>query len=691
MSAPTEMPEQETPERGPPVMSPFSGPAPGRPMSPPASLAGLDLELEGLEGRLLTEAVVTTSSKRAQRLQDVPMTVAWIPGEELEGTGQFSLCEAIQYFPGMECRRGAMRKVAISARGLGNNFLSNRLLLLQDGRPQTDPWTGQFYGDETTPLTNVKQVEVIRGPGSSLYGSNAFSGVINVIRRSPSDLMAEGRDFGMDARILGGQYNSFRGQATAAARAGPVEGLINYYGFLSDGPDLLGDPTQGVVDEQEWSQVHQVSGIVDIAKVVRLDVDFTDADLGRPGGNQISAVGTCGRCHYTPNDREHVQNLNANAQADLRVNDNIRVFGQAYALFKRREVDLENVITGNLDTTLGKRSRYGGEARALISMADALSVTVGADAKYDVVNNRNVFPDVADPNGLLTQTILGAYVDAEFRPLPNLVLGGGARYDHYLIPEAIWQSPSSQISPRASIVYHVVDRLLTLRTNYGRAFRAPTLSELVINQQMYASTLLGNQNLRAETLDTFEAAVDYWPFDGAARFTVTGFYNLAKNFINQEHMGGSTSQFQNIGDARVVGFEAEAAAQIKEINSSFSLAYQFLHARSLPFEGRPEAWLDYAPRHRVYFRGRTNIGSAAFMEFFAVFVSQRFDPSVEGDAHERISLEPYLTANARLGVNVTKGMTVSLLGSNIFNSRHEESFGFPVPGASLFGEIKYTY
>ncbi|MBN1206567.1 MAG: Plug domain-containing protein, partial [Myxococcaceae bacterium] len=132
---------------------------------------------------LLSEAVVTTAGKRNQRIADVPLTVAWIPADELEGTGAFTLCEAIQYFPGLECRRGAMRKVSVSARGLGSNFLSNRLLLLKDGRPLTDPWTGQFYADETTPMTNLKQVEVIRGPGSSLYGSNAFSGVINLIER----------------------------------------------------------------------------------------------------------------------------------------------------------------------------------------------------------------------------------------------------------------------------------------------------------------------------------------------------------------------------------------------------------------------------------------------------------------------------------------------------------------------------
>src|SRR6218665_1932469 len=134
-----------------PQRAPFTGPAMSRPLPPPSGLASVDIpdplaapgadSLEESVQQLLSEAMVSTASKRSQRIADVPMTISWIPAEELEGTGQFTLCEAIQYFPGMECRRGSMRKAAVSARGLGSNYLSNRLLLLQDGRPLTDPRT----------------------------------------------------------------------------------------------------------------------------------------------------------------------------------------------------------------------------------------------------------------------------------------------------------------------------------------------------------------------------------------------------------------------------------------------------------------------------------------------------------------------------------------------------------------------
>ncbi|NTX01769.1 TonB-dependent receptor [Myxococcus sp. CA040A] len=685
-----------------PISAPFAQPTTDRPMPPPSGLASLPGEdplggadaLEESVNRVLSEAVVSTASKRKQRIADVPLTVSWIPAEELEGTGQFSLCEAIQYFPGMECRRGSMRKAAVSARGLGSNYLSNRLLLLKDGRPLTDPWTGQFYADETTPLVNLKQVEVIRGPGSSLYGSNAFSGVINIIERQPADLIAPGRNVGAEARILAGQDQTWRLHGNVAGRGGPVEALLGYYGYGSDGPQLFNDPATGLVDTNQDSMVHQVNGKVRVGPLA-LDADFTDATIGRPGGShtQISTVGNCGRCHYTPNDEESVQNFNASAQVDQQVTDSLRLFGQAYGFFKRRDVVLENAFGGDPTRALGKRRRLGGEVRALYS-AGPVSVTFGGDVKLDQVNVPNVLPGLSMDD--TKQTILGGFVDAEYRLTERLVLSGGARYDRYQIPEVVWRERTDQISPRASIVFHAVPELLTLRTNYGRAFRAPTLAELAINQQMYASTLVGNAELRAETLDTFEGSVDFWPFDRRVRLTATGFYNVAKNFINQELVFGSVSQFRNMGDARIAGLELEAAAQIPSINSSFDVAYQLLDAKNVPFDDSPETPLDYAPTHRIYARGRTNIGKVAFVELYALFVGPRFDPGFQVDEAtglptSRVQLPSYLTASARVGFNVYDGISVSFLGSNLFNAAYEESHGFPAPPQSFFSEVKVRY
>lgn len=683
-----------------PPSSSFTGPASNRALPPPAPLPdlhdptvpdplGSDIEQQ-LE--LVHANEVVQIGKREQRLADIPMTVSWIPASELDGVGALTLCDAIQFFPGMECRRGPMRKAAISSHGLGSNFLSNRLLLLKDGRPLTDPWTGIFYPDETTPLSNVKQLEVIRGPGSSLYGSNAFAGVINIVQRTPDDLIAEGRNIGADLRVLGGAYTTYRVEGTVAAKAGPVSGEITGYKYNTRGAALLNNPTLGILDKQEWADVNQGVAKV-IAGPITVDAEYTDATIGRPGGVEITTIGNCGRCHYRPNDTERMQNFSASAQVEQKLGDHFRVFGNVYTLFKRREVQLEDDLSGRFNTLLGKRNRVGGELRGLLTVGPA-NVTIGGDVKSDFINNRNVLPGTTDENGTMHQTIIGAFADAEVRPIERLALGAGVRIDQHTLPEAVWANPSAQLSPRASVVFRPINEI-SLRANYGRAFRAPTPAELAINQQMYASTLIGNPELKAETLDTVEAAVDAWPFGGLVRLTGTGFYKRAHNLINQEYLFGSVSQFQNIGDARVAGFEADAAAQVKQISTAFDLGYQFLDARRLAYDGTVIGRLDYAATHRLTFRAHTNVTQNVFTDAYLLMVSWRQDPgrlpTDDGSLGPHVVIPGYMVASARVGVNIVPGLSASLIGQNIFNQQYQESFGFPMPGASLFGEVRYVY
>lgn len=540
-------------------------------------------------------------------------------------------------------------------------------------------------------MTNLEQIEVIRGPGSSLYGSNAFSGVINLITRSPDDLMQNGRPYGFDVRALAGQYDTFRVEATAAGRAGPVKALVDYYGFLSNGPHLLNQPALGVVDDNEWTQVHQVTAKVKVQSV-SVDAGYSWSDEGRPGGLTVTAVGNCGRCHYTPNDREQVQKFWLNAQVDQKLGDWFRVYGDVYANFKGRQVTLENLITNAPEDAIGKRRRIGAEARGLFT-SRWVNITVGGDVKLDDVNNQNVLPALQSKP--LTEQIVGVFADGEVRPLPNLILGGGVRYDYYRIQPRIWANASSQLSPRADVIYHL-SRALSLRANYGRAFRAPSLAELAIDQQMYAATLLGNPLLRAETVDTVEAAVDAWPLRDFLRLSLTGFYNFARNLINQQQIGaGSTSEFQNIGTAQVAGVEVEAAAQVRQIDAGFDVAYQYLYSRaSTTADNRPGP-LDYAPRHRVYLRAHKRFGFGLFVDFYGLYVGERLDPAIAFDASgnrtSRTVLPGYFVANARVGARVWHGLSASVIATNLFNAHYEEMLGFPAPGISVFCELRAVY
>jgi iron complex outermembrane receptor protein len=145
-----------------------------------SSLADMSLEeLANLE--------VTSVSRRAERLADAPAALYVITGEDIRRSGVTSLPEALRLAPNLEVARIDSRQYAISARGF-NNAIGNKLLVLIDGRIVYTPlFSGVFWDAQDTLLDDVERIEVISGPGATLWGANAVNGVINIITRRASD------------------------------------------------------------------------------------------------------------------------------------------------------------------------------------------------------------------------------------------------------------------------------------------------------------------------------------------------------------------------------------------------------------------------------------------------------------------------------------------------------------------------
>ena len=142
----------------------------------------LDLSLEQL-----SEVEITSVSRRAERLSDAPASVYVITNADIRRSGAVSLPEALRLAPNLLVAQVSARTWAISARGF-NNSLGNKLLVLIDGRTVYTPlFSGVFWDAQDLMLEDVERIEVISGPGATLWGANAVNGVINVITRSSAD------------------------------------------------------------------------------------------------------------------------------------------------------------------------------------------------------------------------------------------------------------------------------------------------------------------------------------------------------------------------------------------------------------------------------------------------------------------------------------------------------------------------
>src|SRR5437870_3753865 len=161
---------------------------------PPAAIA--ESLPEGVESRgtlkkmsieELFNVEVTTVSTKPEPLSSTPAAVKVVTGDDIRRMGALSIPEALRYIPGVEVARVDNRQYAITARGF-NGTVANKLLVLIDGRSVYTPlFSGVFWDAQDTLMEDIARIEVIRGPGATLWGANAVNGVINVITKSAEE------------------------------------------------------------------------------------------------------------------------------------------------------------------------------------------------------------------------------------------------------------------------------------------------------------------------------------------------------------------------------------------------------------------------------------------------------------------------------------------------------------------------
>ncbi len=272
-----------------------------------ASLVDLSLEQ-------LANVQVTSVSKRPQRLADVSATVYVISADEIRRSGATILPEALRLAPNLQIARADANQYAVTARGF-NSVLSNKMLVLIDGRTVYSPlFSGVFWEAQDVMLEDVERIEVLSGPGGTLYGANAVQGVINIITRSAAETQgglvsagAGNRDTAMAARYGGTTAGgtAWRAWAKAARRENseltdgtPVRdgSSMSHVGFRADrgvGPEHLtvqGDLYESKIDQAPSER--RVSGVNLLGRWahelaggsrVQLQLYFDRAERRQPG------------------------------------------------------------------------------------------------------------------------------------------------------------------------------------------------------------------------------------------------------------------------------------------------------------------------------------------------------------------------------------------------------------------------
>ncbi len=549
------------------------------------------------------EEITVTGTRTARPVRLTPGSIAVIDAEKLDLTLSQDLRDVFRYEPNVSV--GSSRRYGlqdINIRGLGGN----RVLILNDGvRVPTQfsfgtPSIGRDYVD----IESLQRVEVIRGPASALYGSDALGGVVSFRTIEPADLLKKIPTQSVVTSLsTGGETSdrSFVNTAAIAFRDGDFEGLLGY--TRRDGAEARVPTGNEFVDgrsnaRNNWIgklnyKLSETSKLGFAAEIFRNRDNFTVAAItaaglqsptGFRGQNETIDYNTSRdrfSVSYDFNDPNSTGFLNAakvqlyyqNAEVnEFRVQDFVRtgagvdqrrvrnltntfldrVFGGEVQLQSRFKIaEIQNQLTYGIDisNTRNERVRNGVENRFNAAGTNILNTNVVGADNFPVKD----FPD--------SNTFrLGVYAQNEIALSDTFTLIPGVRFDAYQLNTKIddlylRNSPlaaasdfnDSALSPSLGFVWQTAPEW-TLVGRYAKGFRTPLYSEINagftnLTSPFFRYQTLSNPNLKPETSDTFELGVraNYQQFN----VSLTGFYNSYNNFIES---------FASAGTATVNGF-----------------------------------------------------------------------------------------------------------------------------------------
>jgi len=505
----------------------------------PHEALGDDTSIAVASAAAYEEDVVVGAAKREQSLGNVASAVTVISGDRLRRMGYRTVAEALRGVAGVYIVDDHMN-YRIGVRGLQvlGDF-NTRLLVLIDGATVNEPW-GQFAGvgwDAVFSIDDIARIEVIRGPVSSVYGTNAFFGIINVVTRGATEAP---RTWG---RITASEFEA------ASASAGFAIGNVDHQlrgsvAVLGRHGELLATPELGEVDADGIRAVN--SGLVAAYAGAFGQLRYFRRERELPWAPYESELGS--RDTYNV-DTQFMAEGGYTRDLGKRITATVRGYVNRYRF---RDFLVEDSSGPTVFADIGDSFWYGGEARARIEVVapDRLGLTVGGEVTRISTNSQSGYQGDPDQTEVPKDfDVQGLYAELDGQPMSWLAFTAGVRADRHSLLE-------DRISPRAALFVsdkdHYGGKLL-----YSEGFRNPSAYEGFFDDGV---DFQANPDIGAETIRSFEGVLWGRPIPGlTARASL--FRWEARGLVEQEEIdigGGETRlQFQNVGSLVSTGVEVE--------------------------------------------------------------------------------------------------------------------------------------
>lgn len=596
------------------------------------------------------KGVVVSANRINVNRNSVPLTISVIDRDEIEASSESALLPVLsERVPGLFVTQKGITGFGVSVgsagtvniRGVGSG---NKVLMLFDGQPQ---WAGVFGHSlpDTYVASDVDRVEVIRGPGSLLYGSNAMGGVVNIITRRHKQ---EGRR--TQARVMYGSFNTQKYMVNNGYNIGKFSSFISINHDRTDGhrPNSDFHITNGFANlGYTINDRYKVTGDVSLAKskfqnpgkitapILDNKMDILRGTTSFALENKYDKMSGALRLFYNWGNHEINDGYNPGEKplTYLFRSDDHNVGVLLYESFR--------LFKGNTFTVGIDYKNWGGHAwndNDDGSKSELVDKTVNETAGY-VIMQQDLFE--------------------------MLSLNAGVRYEHNSTFGGEWV-------PQGGVTVRPFEGN-TIRASVSKGFRSPNIREMY----MFGAA---NPDLKPESMINYEVAVGQHFLDGNLFAEVTAFYIDGKNMISSVSINGDNRppfKNRNVGTFTNKGIEFEARYQIcKNLNADMN--YSYLHMNK-PIPGAPE--------HKFY-------AGATYMPgrfTFNVSVQSIFGLYTDDACTKQ---EDFTTLNAKAAYRFgsrDKGLNLFVKGENLTATRYSINDGFPMPKAIVMGGIDVTF
>jgi outer membrane receptor for ferrienterochelin and colicins len=614
-----------------------------------ASAQSDSVDIYNLDLHQLSEVKITSVNKVEQNVMEVPSTIHIITAAEILERGYFTLDEALSDLPGFQFRDIVGFNSYIFQRGIPNQ--NNLTLVLIDGIQINELNSGGFYGGGQYNLSNVERIEVVFGPASVVYGTNAVSGIINIITKSALEKK-------VGFQVSKGSFNT-------------SEGDVNFcytdekktFGILVSGTYKKTDKAdlKGKEGDYNWTDLMD-----NFENDYSFDLKFQTGDfiLGMNYQNKQASMATfmksIGTIYRDYGTSWNIQFLNSYAKYKKMISEDLSF---SSALYYRNTTVLDNSIYYVVDTTqIGcyrPNDLIGFEAVLNYKASSMFVLTGGIGLEYERLSNGFSYsysdspehkPSIPAAPQKIYNNLVSIFLEPRFNILENLYLSGGLRFDQSSVYDQVF-------TPRAGISYHFQDYIL--RFSYAEAFRAPKPWDYTDG--------LGNASLLPEEMKSLETAVTF-SLSKDINIDCIGYKNVLDQAITKE-ISNEGYKWINSGEVNTDGFEVFLRYFLKSwnlsLNYTFNQSYNE-HGAFIPEISKHSGNAGVTYSFNKYFR----------INIRANYFGERQNPKIIVSTNST-RIDPYLIFHCTLSMINYEGFNIQLSVKNLFDNEYYHTSNRP--------------